>query len=225
MNDFESRARAAGRAARDAVDDIPTVTALRPRSSRGPIRALAIAAAVVIVAVAGTAIGVNQRADGPASDVTSFCTEVSNNLSVPTDVMTNEQNGSVKRSSTGASVEYLRDAPPEIRDDALELLRAQEINGTPRLGARQRFLRWYQLRCFPLAAQPDASPDQQRFAPPLSSAFAACNAGNRLPAVDQYNAAHPNTDRITILGDMNAPDPYGGRMMGLASSSDRKAHV
>lgn len=218
-NDFESRARAAGRAARNAVDDVPAVKALPLRSARGPIRALAIAAAVVLVAVAGTAIAVNQRADGPASDVTSFCAEVSANVAVPTDVVTNEQNGSVKRSSTGASVEYLRDAPPEIRSAALELLRAQESNGAPRPGARQSFLRWYQLRCFPRAAQPGASADQQRFAPPSSAAFTVCNVSNRLPAVDQYNAAHPDNDHMTILGNVSAADPYLEPMIGLAIST------
>ncbi len=213
MNDFESRARAAGHAARDAVEDIPAVTTLRPRSSRGPIRAVAIAAAVVIVAVAGTAITVSQRADGPSSDVTKFCSEIDAHSLDASDWVNS-------RSATTPSVEYLLHAPPEIRDVAKRIFDSRMAGHRERPASAQTLLNWYQLHCFPQAAQERAPADQARFAPPNSSTFAACDASNRVPAIDRYNAAHPTNDHITILGNANTSDPYGKPMIGLATSSN-----
>ena len=213
MNDFESRARAAGRAARDAVDDIPTVSALPARKTRGPIRALAIAAAVVFVAVAGTAIAVNQRADGPASDVTSFCSEIDAHSLDASDWLNS-------RKATTPALEYLLHAPPEIRDVAKKIFDSRTAGHIEHPGSTQTLLNWYQLHCFPQAAQEQASADQARFAPPSSSTFSVCDASNRLPAVDRYNAAHPTNGHITILGNADTPDPYARPMIGLATSSE-----
>ena len=221
MNDFESRARAAGRAARDAVDDIPSMTALRPRSSRGPIRALAIAAAVVLVAVAGTAIAVNQRAAGPASDVTNFCAQIAADASQPTDTVTNETTGKSATSRQPNADEYLRDAPSEIRDVALAILSDRRHNRPVDRANSQLLLNWFEVRCYPNAALPGAGAENQRFAPlPAPPGVSICSATNRFPLGDAGTRTSDTYGTIAIFGDSTLSDPYSAPMIGLAASKE-----
>ena len=220
-NDFESRARAAGRAARHAMDDVPTVTALASRRSRGPIRALAIAAAVVLVAVAGTAIAVNERADGPASDVTSFCSRIAATFSQPVNTVTNETTGGTSTDRNPQADDYLRDAPSEIRGVALAILSDQQHNRPVDRTNSQRLLNWFEVRCYPDAALPGADAENQRFAPlPTPPGVTICSATNRFPLGDAATSTSDAYGTIAIFGDSTLSDPYSAPMIGLAASKE-----
>ncbi|MBK5287718.1 MAG: hypothetical protein JJE46_04545 [Acidimicrobiia bacterium] len=221
MTDFETRARAAGRAVRDAVE--PMVASVEPRKPRGPLRALVVAATITTIAVIGTAVIVKTRGSHPTSmspEVARFCTEIESSASTPSDVVT-DQNGTVTRSGQRPSLEYLRDAPAEIRSVALAILAANAAGRSPTETDSQALLNWYGVACFPNAAQPGAAPDQQRYAPsPDVSNFDICSATNRPRAADTYAAAHPAYGHMTIFGDTSISDPYDAPMIGLALSSE-----
>ena len=224
-NDFESRARAAGRAAgraaRRAVDDVPTVTALAHRRSRGPIRALAIAAAVVLVAVAGTAIAVNERADGPGSDVTSFCTNIAASFSQPVNTVTNDTTGGTSTDRDPHADDYLRNAPSEIRDAALTILSDRQHNRPVDRANSQRLLNWFEVRCYPNAALPGADAENQRFAPlPAPPGVSICSVTNRFPLGDTGTRTSDTYGTIAIFGDSTLSDPYWAPMIGLAASKE-----
>lgn len=214
MNDFEFRARAAARAIRDAIDT-PVSLTTRPTKSRGPIRALAVAAIVTAVTVIGTALIVNARhTDGPASDVTSFCGHVDALISHPVTPTDNEPQ----------SVEWLRDAPTEIHDVALAVLAAQAQHRTVARPDSTRFLNWYEVNCFPDAAQPNAGPAQQRYIPGgPTTLFNVCGAYNGPRVADNVSDGFLHFGHITIIGNGAIADPYTNAMIGLAWSPAESA--
>ncbi len=223
MTDFETRARAAGRAMREVVAEPPATTG-PARTPRGPVRALAVAAAITAIAVIGTAVIVKSRGNHPASmspEVAAFCADIERSGSTPSDVAAGEPGGTGTRSGTKPSLQYLRDTPAEIRSVALAVLAADEAGQPPAGADSQALLNWYGVACFADAAQPDAAPDQQRYAPgPGADNFKVCSATNRPRAADTYAAAHPAYGHITIFGDASVSDPYDAPMIGLAVSTE-----
>ena len=213
MNDFETRARAAGRAVRDAVGD-STAVAITPRKSRGPIRALAVAAIVTAIAVVGTTLVVNNRADGPtAAEVAAFCNEL--------------QHAGGSSQEPGQTLPAIESAPSEIRAGykALRdfvrtgpLHTRSDGNPSDQLISVMRFENWFQINCVPEAAQPDATPKWQRFGPVGSDhGITVCGVRNSHAPPEPGMA---DTSTITIYGDGTLADPYNGPLVGLTANND-----
>ena len=211
MTDFETRARAAARAIHDAVDAPADELAAR-RSGRGPVRALLIAAAVIVVAaIVGTTLAVRDEGAAPASDVTTFCAQVQQMVTRPVDVINGERQGEAP------SLDFLRDAPEEIRPTALAILDASTAHpsgGAP-IAVTQRFLRWWQLACFPDAATPAGGAPNARFGPlPAPASFRPCGASNG-GANGSEQQIRDAYGTIVVYGDPTLPDPYSDRMIGV----------
>jgi hypothetical protein len=211
MNDFETRARAAGRAIHDAVG-VPIGGRRADRPSRGPIRALLIAAVVVVVtAIVGTAVLTHDES-GTAADVATFCAEVQQMATRPLDGERHPE-----------SLAFLRDAPEEIRPTALAILRSRtQRQSSASIEDSQRFLLWWQTRCFPNAAMPGAGPADRRDAPaPAPTGFEPCgvNNGGSIGTPEQLRDEYGT---ITIYGDRRRADPYAGRTIGIVRSSRQR---
>src|SRR3954471_17652708 len=200
MNDFETRARAAAGPIHDAVG-VPVGGRRADRPSRGPIRALLIAAVVVVVtAIVGTAVLTHDES-GTAADVATFCAEVQQMATRPLDGERHPE-----------SLAFLRDAPEEIRPTALAILRSRtQRQSSASIEDSQRFLLWWQTRCFPNAAMPGAGPADRRDAPaPAPTGFEPCgvNNGGSIGTPEQLRDEYGT---ITIYGDRRRADPYAGR--------------
>ena len=172
MTDFETRARAAGRAVREAVAQPPATE--HSRGSRGPIRALAVAAAITTVAVIGTAAIVKNRDTHPASlspEVEKFCAEFR-----------------YESLAKGKAERLAELAPDAIRADIQRLLaasRVQETRGTQMsdpvfVDAETRYLNWVAINCYPEAATSNAAPEWERFAPQPMTDINPCIVLNRV---------------------------------------------
>ncbi len=218
---LEARARAAARAVHDAMDR-PASTEVVARRSRGPVRALAVAAVVIVIAIVGTTVVVTNRADGPASDVTTFCAEIQAEIARPVDTTANESTGETTSNRPPRAQDYLLDAPAEIREVALRLHDALAGRKAPARADSTKLLNWFQLRCYPDAARPGAPADQQRFAPqPALAGLTICSATNQLSTKNGAND-HSDYGEIAIFGDTALPDPYVAPMIGIASSRTQR---
>ena len=213
MNEFETRARAAGRAVRDAVRDTHPLAAteLTPPRRRSSARALLIAAAAVLaVAIIGTSlIGPN---DPPsAAEVAAFCDTVRRGA---TDA--NDQTAHLQR--------MLQLAPDEFKDDitvlakwAEDLSKATTEQRKEFEASSERLSAWAGVECYPDAAQPNADAAQQRFAPSaLPEGTKICFVLNELPR----SPSRATNDTITIYGDSTLPDPYAGPLLATATSTN-----
>ena len=213
MTDFETRARAAARAVH-AVTGAPADELTSRRNRRGPTRALVIAAAVVVIAaIVGTTLAVRDEGAGPASDVGTFCAQVQQMLTRPVDVINGERQGKAQ------SLDFLRDAPAEIRPAALAILQArtEHPNGSVPVEVAQRFLSWWQLRCYPDAATPAGGTPNARFAPvPAPASFRPCGASNSV--IDTPERLNTTFGTIAVYGDRRLADPYDGPMIGIVRS-------
>ena len=75
----------------------------------------------------------------------------------------------------------------------------------------QRFLRWWQTRCYPNAATPNGGPTDQRDAPvPAPAGLESCGANNGSSIGTPERARATRTGTIVIYGDRAVPDPYDG---------------
>lgn len=215
MSDFETRARSAARAVRAVADapDGPATTA--HRSGRGPVRALLIAAAVVVgAAVVGTTLATRDDGAGPASDVTTFCAGIERMARTPVDVVNGEHQGGAP------DVSFLQDAPEDIRADALEIMHAVQRSTAAPPAASRSFARWWQVNCYPAAATPDGVPADERFAPdPAPGPFTLCGAATGIGSTPVPTDA-PGS--IAIYGERGLPDPYAGPMIGLVRTRDQQ---
>jgi hypothetical protein len=188
-----------------------------PRPQRGPGRALLVAAAVIaIAAIVGTTLVTRDEGAGPASDVSTFCAQVERLVSTPVDRVNGEPQGDEP------SLEFLRDAPEEIRPAALDILAANKGSRSPEVSSSQQFLRWWQLRCYPDAAQPGAGTRNERFAPlPTPAPLELCGASS-YPMIRSSQQGAELFGTITVYGDADTPDPYTGRMIGLVRSNEQR---
>ncbi len=228
MNDhdnpeLETRSRAAARAIYDAVERPASTAAGAAPRSRGPIRAVAVAAVVTLIAVVGTTAIVNRRADAPASEVTNFCAQIEASASQPVTTVTNESTGKTTTDRNAHPDGYLLDAPPEIYDVAARVYAANAQNRPPDTGDSTKLFNWFEIHCFPDAAQPDAAPNQQRYAPlPTPADVTICTAANQFPSPAVQLRSMKRFGEITIYGDTAFPDPYRFPMIGVATSREEQ---
>jgi hypothetical protein len=133
------------------------------------------AAVIVIAAIVGTTLAVRGDGAAPASDVGTFCAQIEQLMTTPTDVI----NGEHPRAEP--SLDFLRDAPEEIRPAALAILRARtdHPNGSVPVEISRRFLSWWQLRCYPDAATGRGGPENQRDAPVPTPAIPTRSSSTR----------------------------------------------
>ena len=214
MTDLDNHARAAARAVRNlTAAPAPTAATIAPvRGRRRPIVTVAIAASVTLALTLGAVFVTRNRDDQPAADeVTAFCAEVESHAFDP--------------SGVAKTLARLRRAPEEIHAVAAALANemANEMAGQDGdietlQQLSNQFGTWFAVRCYPEAAQPDALPEQRRFAPvPLPDWFEVCGVFAQLrhppSSTDQYGT-------ITIYGDTTVDDPYARPMIGLASSGE-----
>jgi hypothetical protein len=211
VTDFESRARAAARAVHDLVasDDAPAdapavdTVAVPPRK-RPVLPALLAAAAVVLVAAIVGGVMLANRDDGPtAAEVAAFC-----------DAATRSMTG-----STGFDKQLVDLAPDEIRADAqVVAANARTTDQTEPAQLRRleesgsRFLAWIETNCYPAAAQANAAPADQRFAPvPLPDGTRPCFVTNGMP----NRAADDLRSHVIVYGDPAAADPWSGPLLAV----------
>lgn len=220
MTDFETRARAAGRAIHDAVS-APADELTARRKGRGPVRALLIAAAVVVLAaVVGTTLVTRDEGAAPESDVTTFCAQLETMIMTPVDIAAGSAEARIQQ---GRSLEFLRDAPEEIRATALEILQASKTaDGRVPDVVSQRFAQWWQLRCYPDAAAPGGGARNTRAAPaPVSAPFTVCSVANTLVPAATERLLTSRLGTMTIYGPTVEADPYAGPMVGVVTTSEQ----
>ena len=90
------------------------------------------------------------------------------------------------------------------------------------LADTQRFLRWWQTRCYPDAAMPNGDPTDQRDAPlPAPAGLEICGANNG-SSIGTPEALHDAFGTIVVYGDRTRPDPYDGRTVGIIRSAQQR---
>jgi hypothetical protein len=207
MTDFETRARRAGQAARDAVSPVAETSEPRAPQRRRPVL-VAVAAALVVVLAAGGLAAITRRGESiDPTDADGFCalaTEASDaSLSA-------EEQAALQRRALAA-------APEEIRDAATRLAESTLDESIPDPKASAEMSAWYGVHCFPDAAQPDAEPSNRRYAPVDARGFDTCLALNT-PLTARTDAQDYGS--ITIFGDTRGGDPYQRPMVAIATSKE-----
>ena len=213
MNDFESRARSAGRAAREAVEPAAELTT-RALRRRRPAALVAVAAAAVIALVVTGVLtlgGSTPKVD-PA-EVAAFCR-----------TLTRQQQSNSEADTKAFQQKLLDTAPPELHDDLRAMIDGPHDLGTMSKDAKaawldryDRVVAWTQINCYPDAARPGAPPALRRYAPdPLPAGLHLCLVTNANPGSPPAGSLPDAT--IAVYGDASAADPYAGPVIAIAYS-------